>query len=254
MAYSSRSTHQFTLTGKYDYATIHSLVDASPLLHISFNDPTHPFPVTLPMIGCTGNFSDPDGPRTTTPQDIYLHGHISSRLFQSAERSSPSGLAITIAASLLDGLVLALSPFHNSCNYRTAILHGYASLLTAPEEKLFALRKISDNLLPSRWENSRLPPSSAELASTGVIKVRIESASAKTRTGGPSEDRNDLRDLGLRARVWTGVLPYWGTWGEPVPAEGNMCDEVEGYIEGWRVGENARGRVGAFEAAGGGGG
>jgi hypothetical protein len=43
-------------TGCYDYATIHSLINACPILHVSFVDPEHPFPVVLPMLGCTGNF------------------------------------------------------------------------------------------------------------------------------------------------------------------------------------------------------
>jgi len=42
--------------GTYDYATIHSLVNACPILHVSFVDPEHPFPVVLPMLGCTGNY------------------------------------------------------------------------------------------------------------------------------------------------------------------------------------------------------
>jgi hypothetical protein len=46
--------------GTYEYATIHGLVNACPVLHVSFNDPEHPFPVVLPMLGCTGNFGDQD--------------------------------------------------------------------------------------------------------------------------------------------------------------------------------------------------
>ena len=74
-------------------------------------------------------------------------------------------------------------------------------------------------------------------------------ASAKIRTGGPSEDRNDLKNQELAQRTWTGVVPYWGMWGEPVPGAQNGCEEVQGYIEGWRVGENTRGKMEAFGAA-----
>jgi nitroimidazol reductase NimA-like FMN-containing flavoprotein (pyridoxamine 5'-phosphate oxidase superfamily) len=38
----------------------------------------------------------------------------------------------------MDGLVLSLTPFHNSCNYRSSIIYGYATLVTDPEEALYA--------------------------------------------------------------------------------------------------------------------
>lgn len=148
----------------------------------------------------------------------------------------------------LDGLVLTLTPFHNSCNYRSAIVYGHASLVTDKNEALYAMQKITDNLLPQRWDKSRTPPTPAELNSTSILRVKIASASAKIRVGGPSEDRADLKDKELVGRTWTGVVPYWGTWGEPVAGEENGCEEVEGYIEEWRVGETGRAKKYAFEA------
>ncbi|KAH6876166.1 5-nitroimidazole antibiotic resistance protein [Alternaria rosae] len=236
--------------GAYDYATIHSLVNACPILHVSFVDPEHPFPVVLPMLGCTGNYEDQSADPSNTPQTLYIHGYVSGRIFKSGKNSSGNGLPITVAASFLDGLVLSLTPFHNSCNYRSAIVYGYAELVEDPDEALYAMKAITDNLLPQRWEKSRTPPTTAELKSTSILKIKIESASAKIRTGGPSEDRNDVKDRELVKKTWTGVVPYWGTWGEPVPGEENGCEEVEGYIEGWRVGETGRARGYAFEAIG----
>ncbi|KAJ5058350.1 5-nitroimidazole antibiotic resistance protein [Bipolaris maydis] len=242
--------------GTYDYQTIHTLINRTPILHVSFTDPAHPFPVVLPMLGCTGNYSSPND---VPSQDIYLHGYISGRLFkksaagsslpqqsqqqQEEEEQNEQGLPITIAASNLDGLVLSLTPFHNSCNYRSAVVYGYASLVEDEDEALWAMREITENMLPGRWEGSRVPPTKAEVKSTGVIR-----ASAKIRTGGPSEDRADLKNAELVKKTWTGVVPYWGSWGEPVPGKENGCEEVEEYIERWRVGENSRGRQEAFGA------
>ena len=248
------STDRYIL-GAYDYATIHPLINTAPILHVSFTDPTTPFPVTLPMIGSTGNFSDPSADPNTSAQDIYLHGHISSRLMRKGKDSSSTeeggedeGLPITVSATHMDGLVLALSAFHHSMNYRSAVCYGYATLVTDPEETIYAMTQITNSILPNRWENTRLPPFPAEVKSTGILRVRVVSASAKVRTGGPSEDRKDLKDEELRARVWTGVVPSWRVWGELVPAEECRVQGVPGDIEAWRVKENEEGKVGAYEA------
>lgn len=150
--------------------------------------------------------------------------------------------------SFLDGLVLSLTPFHNSCNYRSAIVYGYASLVTDNDEALYAMKLITENLLPQRWDKSRTPPTPAELTSTSILRIRVASASAKIRVGGPSEDRADLKNSQLVKQTWTGVVPYWGTWGEPVPGKENGREEVEEYIEEWRVGETGKARDYAFEA------
>ncbi|KAF2030631.1 5-nitroimidazole antibiotic resistance protein [Setomelanomma holmii] len=243
--------------GIYDYATIHSIVNQCPVLHVSFTDPEHPFPVVLPMLGCTGNFGDQDAgtsPLTcptdanTIEQDVYIHGYVSGRIFRSGKNAEGDGLPITIAATFLDGLVLSLTPFHNSCNYRSAVVYGYASLVEDRAEALYAMKKITDNLLPERWDKSRVPPTEAELKSTSILKVKVQSASAKVRVGGPSEDRADLKNKELEGKTWTGVVPYWGVWGEPVDGKENGCKEVEGYIEQWRQRETARARGYAFEA------
>lgn len=131
------------------------------------------------MLGCMGSFTSsstsPASSSDEKEQFIYLHGYISGRLFRSSSQSSSSGLPITISATFLDGLVLSLTPFHNSCNYRSAVVFGYAELVEDRDEAMGAMRGITENLLPGRWEGSRVPPTEAEIKSTGVIRVRIES-------------------------------------------------------------------------------
>jgi nitroimidazol reductase NimA-like FMN-containing flavoprotein (pyridoxamine 5'-phosphate oxidase superfamily) len=153
-------------------------VSQCPVLHVSFVDPEHPFPVVLPMIGCTGNFENQEADPNATEQDVYIHGYVSGRMFRSGKTAESEGLPITVAATFLDGLVLSLTPFHNSCNYRSAVVYGYASLVEDKDEALYAMKLITDNLLPGRWDGSRVPPSQAELSSTSILRVRVSSGTS----------------------------------------------------------------------------
>lgn len=61
-------------------------------------------------------------------------------------------------ATHVDGLVLALTPNNHSYNYRSAVLHGYATQVTQTEEKVWAMERITNGVVPDRWENTRVPP------------------------------------------------------------------------------------------------
>ncbi|KAI1789932.1 5-nitroimidazole antibiotic resistance protein [Ganoderma leucocontextum] len=175
---------------------------------------------------------DPSGPRS-----IYLHGWVSARLL----RSTPGGTGtrVCVSAAHVDGAVLALAPFHNSANYRSAVAYGLAQPVTDARERDFALRRITDGFARGRWARSRGPPTRAELAATGVLRVDVESASAKVRVGGPSEDRADLADDALAGATWTGVVPMYLAYGTPVPGPQNRVAAVPAYIERWRSERNA---------------
>jgi hypothetical protein len=152
--------------------------------------------------------------------------------------NSLPGVPVCVAATHIDGLVLALTPFNHSCNYRSAIIHGWAVPVTDPDEKMHALTLITDSMIPSRWSHSRVPPTEAEMKSTGVIRVIIASASAKVRAYTAGNDAKDLADTEMRQRVWTGVVPMNLVYGEPIPTPGNLVEEVPRYIEEWREQEN----------------
>lgn len=217
------------MIGRYDYETIHSIVNAVPVLHVSFSTPdeTDPFPATIPMLGFMGLFSNQTA-STSEQLDLYIHGYISSRLMRLGGTSptGEEGLPVTIAATLLDGLVLALTPNHHSYNYRSAILHGYATPVTDADEKLWALEEITNNVVTDRWNNTRLPPTKTEMTSTQILKVSIVDASAKVRSGPPGDDRADLKNEELRAKTWIGVVPTWTAYGTPIPSAENKVSKV----------------------------
>jgi nitroimidazol reductase NimA-like FMN-containing flavoprotein (pyridoxamine 5'-phosphate oxidase superfamily) len=189
------------------------------------------------------------GAIATFPSDdeahIYLHGSSVARLFRLTNNSE---IPLCIAGTILDGYVLALAPFHNSCNYRSAVVFGHGSVVTDDEEIIFALRAITNKANPDRWENSRSPPTKAELTSTGVLKVRIETASAKTRTGGPSDEKADLQNSEVVGKTWVGVVPTYLTLGEPIAGEENQVKKVPEYIADWVADANSMNEQKAIDA------
>lgn len=142
-------------------------------------------------------------------------------------------MPVCISASKLDGLVLSLTPNTHSYNYRSAILHGYATPVTDPSEKLYAMRLITDSVIPNRWINTRTPPDGPEMESTTILKVRVVDGSGKIRDGGVSDEKKDREDEGVKGRVWTGVVPVWEAFGEPVRCGKGRGSNVPGYVGGF---------------------
>ncbi|KAK1502893.1 flavin-nucleotide-binding protein [Colletotrichum tamarilloi] len=256
---------RYSPRASYALRTIHTIINTSPILHVSFNDPQSPFPTILPMLGQMGSFSRPSADEGDV-LDLYLHGYVSSRLINisrqpsdasptststssTSSTSSSPGLPVCIAASHLDGLVLALTPNAHSYNYRSAVLFGHATLVSDPAERLYAMQLITDGVVPGRWEASRVPPNKGELSSTSVLKVRIATGSAKIREGPPGDDRADKEDAEVTGRVWTGVVPVYQVLGEPVAGPYNEVAEVPGYLGEYVRETNAVTKEAAFEAA-----
>jgi uncharacterized protein len=195
-------------------------------------DPADPFPAILPMIGVMGSFDYPSA-SLEEPMDCYLHGYVSSRLMNLA-KASEQGLPVCVAATRVDGLVLSLTPNSHSYNYRSAVLHGYAKPVESAEEKLYAMQCITNSVVQDRWDNSRTPPDAAEMQSTMILKVSIVDGSGKIRDGVPNDEMKDKSRDDLTGKIWTGVVPCWETFGEPVPSPLNRVEEVPEHITNHR--------------------
>ncbi|EPE34138.1 FMN-binding split barrel [Glarea lozoyensis ATCC 20868] len=246
-----RSTiNRYRPRGKYDYQTIHSIVNSVPVVHVSFAtpDPEDPFPAALPMIGFLASFENQSA-SLDDALDLYLHGYVSSRLMKMGkEGQDEEGLPITVAATHFDGIVLALTPNSHSYNYRSAILHGYATPVTEVDEKLWAMEKITNSVVSDRWDNTRVPPNKTEMTSTQILRIRIVSASAKIRAGQPHDERKDMKDEEMRKRVWTGVVPTWTSYGEPQAGPDNLAGTVPEYVKSFVKKANENGQKRAHEA------
>ena len=81
------------------------------------------------MLGFMGSFSSPES-LLSSPLDLYLHGYVSSRLMRfgsSPGEGEEEGFPLTIAATHMDGLVLALTPNHHS----VSLIHMWISVSVA---------------------------------------------------------------------------------------------------------------------------
>ena len=169
--------------GAYDHATVHAILDEAFLCHVGFV--ADRAPVVIPtLFGRSGNL-------------LYLHGSAGSRML----KAMATGVEVSIAVTLVDGLVMARSAFHHSINYRSVVLFGTALPVTDPGEKSEALRVISEHITPGRWSEVR-PPAEHELKATSVLSLQLDEVSAKVRTGPPIDDDEDYA-----LPVWAGVLP-----------------------------------------------
>jgi nitroimidazol reductase NimA-like FMN-containing flavoprotein (pyridoxamine 5'-phosphate oxidase superfamily) len=129
-------------------------------------------------------------------------------------RGLASGLPACVTVTLVDGLVLARSAFHQSMNYRSVVILGVATLVSEPEEKLRALEAIVDHLIAGRWREVR-PPNEQELKATSVLRIPLAEASAKIRSGGPLDDAEDMA-----LPCWAGVLPLRLSASAPIAEPG----------------------------------
>jgi uncharacterized protein len=200
------------------------------------------------MIGVMGSYDYPSS-SLDEPMDCYLHGYVSSRIMNLA-RSSEHGLAVCIAATKVDGVVLSLTPNTHSYNYRSAVLHGYAKPVEVVEEKLYAMQLITNSVIRDRWANTRTPPDGAEMQSTMILRVTIVSGSGKVRDGGPKDEAKDKDREDVTGRIWTGVVPFWETFGEPVPSPLNKVKGVPEHIIHYTADINERNEQYARTASG----
>lgn len=177
--------------GRYDTETIHAVLDGALVSHVGLVSDGRP--IVIPML----HGRDGDA--------LYLHGSVASRL----QRTAADGVDVCVTATIVDGLVFARSAFHHSMNYRSVVVLGTAESVDG-EEKLRGLRAIAEHLTPGRWAESR-EPNDIELHQTSVLRLPIDEASAKIRTGGPVDDEEDIA-----LPIWAGVLPITPRWGAPV--------------------------------------
>ncbi|MDT4989421.1 MAG: uncharacterized protein QOI74_3515 [Micromonosporaceae bacterium] len=181
----------------YDAARVHAILDEAISCHLGFVVDGEPrvLPTLHVRIGTT----------------LYVHGSTGSRPMLAARGG---GLAVCVAVTLLDGLVLARSQFHHSANYRSVVAHGTARPVDDDAELRRVLAALVEKVAPGRGSDSR-PPTRRELAQTAVLALPLAEVSAKVRSGGVADDPDDHA-----LPYWAGVVPLRLTPGRALPDVG----------------------------------
>ncbi len=170
-----RSSHEF--------ATIARILDEGIYCHVGFVADGQPFVVPTGY-GREG-------------RTVYIHGSAASRMIKTLAQGAPVCLTVTH----MDGLVMARSAFNNSINYRSVMIVGVAEQVP-DDEKLHAMQVITDHIMPGRWDEVRKPVA-RELKLTTMLRLAIDEASAKVRSGPPVDEEDDYA-----LPIWAGVLPF----------------------------------------------
>jgi hypothetical protein len=198
------------------------------------------------------------------PAEAYLHGNAASMLYKAIKASAEKGMRVCITSTkgifsfsefcrlaiifikefidhvclltrryhlqLVDGVVFFLTPNGHSLNYRSAVLHGTASLVpnTEVQKKQWAMRLLTNHMWPDRWE-STYPVAQSAMRGVQVIEVKIRSASSKIRASNIG-DFEPAVVLGQspdwqKKDVWSGVVPVHEHFGKPVSS--GVMDGVE---------------------------
>jgi len=178
--------------GRYERASIDAILDEGLVAHVGF---TSDFGVAvLPMV------------YARLHDDLYLHGAVGNHMLRALE-----GADVCVTVTLVDGLVLSRSAFHHSMNYRSVVVYGRGELVADDDEKDRVLRAVVDHMVNGRSEHCR-PPTAEERRATCVIRLPLEEASAKVRTGPPIEEPDDLE-----LPYFGGVVPLSLVRAAPVP-------------------------------------
>jgi len=176
--------------GIYDQKVVFEILDAGYMCHVGFT--ADHGPVALPTLyGRSGS-------------TLYIYGPPAAGML----RAMRTDIQACVTVTHVDGIVLARSLFHHSMNYRSVVVFGVAKEVTDVVEKMSALEVISENIVPGRWNDAR-KPNTSEFTQTIVLKMSLDEASAKVRTGPPGDDEEDYT-----MNVWVGVLPLRQVSGE----------------------------------------
>lgn len=180
--------------GSHDRDTINSILDEALFC-------------TLSYIREGTAFQIPTG-HVRIDNAVYIHGSVGSFYMRELAAQAPT---VTLSATLMDGIVLARSAFHHSVNYRSVVMFSKPEPVTDITALNTILEAFTDKMQPGRWKDVR-KPTAGEWKATMVLRLPIEEASAKIRSGAPGDDEEDYA-----LNIWAGVVPLTIQRLTPIP-------------------------------------
>lgn len=189
----------------YDRATVHAVLDAAVVCQVAYVVDGEPriVPTAIMRRG----------------DHVYLLGNRQSAMIRALQQGALAAVCVTH----LDGLVAARSGFHCSMNYRSAVLYGHAETV-AEDDKEALLGAFVDRLIPGHGAAVRAA-TDQELNATTLLRISIDEAVAKVRTGGPIDDEADAN-----LDIWSGVIPLSVVPGAPVAGDDSQGLDVPEHI------------------------
>jgi len=195
LARTERTTHhRFAENGVYDRDGMRAILRAGFVCHLGVI--VDDYPMVVPTVYGLDSTGD----------TLYLHGSVASRSLRGRAQT------VCVTVTHVDGLVLARSVFEHGVNYRSVMIYAVPRVIADADEKLIALRHLSDHAAPGQWGYARRP-SRKELAATTLLAMSLDEVSVKVSSGPPDDGDGPDAALGL----WAGELPLRTTWGEPMP-------------------------------------
>jgi len=197
--------------GVYDLEQIKAVLDANRICHVAYVDNAEPRIIPTLYI--------------RRGEHVYLHGNRQAALL----RHLGSGGLACVSVMSVEAVVVARSGFHCSMNYHSVVLFGRGELVP-DDEREAVLEAFVGKLIPGHELQVRRA-TAQELNATAAVRIPIDEAAAKIRTGPPIDDAADLR-----SGVWAGVIPLEMRALDPVAAPDLPAGiEIPGYIRNFRV-------------------
>ncbi|MCF2506230.1 pyridoxamine 5'-phosphate oxidase family protein [Dyadobacter sp. CY107] len=178
-----------------DHEVICSILDEALFCTISYSVDNRPFSIPTAFV----RYED----------KIYIHGSVGSHFIREIEK----GIPVCITVMLTDALVVAKSAFSHSVNYRSVIIFSNAEKVEDFDTKRAAFEWLTNKIVPDSWDYLR-PMKDSEVRKTTALAFSFDEACAKTRSGMPKDEEEDLE-----LPIWSGLIPIQTKYLAPVADE-----------------------------------
>jgi nitroimidazol reductase NimA-like FMN-containing flavoprotein (pyridoxamine 5'-phosphate oxidase superfamily) len=152
------SVNRLAEPAAYRIDLVHQILDDAIICHVAFS--TDDGPVAIPTI------------HARVGDTLYLRGSQMSLMVRSAV-----DVEVSVAATIVEGIVAARSTVDRSLSYRSVVVFGTPRLVTDPDERMVAFEAITNHAPPGRSNEARRP-SEAQDTGRQLLAIDITEASA----------------------------------------------------------------------------